>query len=441
MNQIKYPHLGLLTYSLTNHEDTKERIKEIHKKTIDNYPIDGFRYFYPLGDTEGLLVLYSVNIEGHPPQSLSCLDSLKSQIHTDPNVQDYHSINSSQKIGRTWILLGIVPSFWENFNIDSLAKEACEKLNLGAFDTVPNPQKFMGATLWEFWQPPEKWEALADENQHLVIILYPDEKSLETFNDFKIDWLRLFYYRHKILWAYSNSRNPEIKAFLKQHLLPFSQQSALTQLNLPQSEKLELELIKLKEELKKNYDIQQKYANYLSFLEVQLQTLSTNLYNYQERLKLIHQKAKTRGSTDSNLLQEFSEIPALQYKVQIETDIAALRPGLQGRDIFVSTIRGIVDIKQAESDRTFQYTVETWGVGLAVTGITATSISPFIPQMRGIDQQTPTDAFANASVTLIVSVIAGSIAKWATEQIIQSTKTNQANQLTKRNPPDELQDP
>jgi hypothetical protein len=44
------------------------------------------------------------------------------------------------------------------------------------------------------------------DSQHVIIILYPDEKTFNKSALFYQHWLRLFSYRHKILWAYGQTR-------------------------------------------------------------------------------------------------------------------------------------------------------------------------------------------------------------------------------------------
>jgi len=46
-----------------------------------------------------------------------------------------------------------------------------------------------------------------------MIVIYPDQPSASKYVDFLDHWMRLFYYRNKILFAYSQSR--EFKQSLK----------------------------------------------------------------------------------------------------------------------------------------------------------------------------------------------------------------------------------
>ncbi|NES95822.1 MAG: hypothetical protein F6K32_11420 [Desertifilum sp. SIO1I2] len=379
MTELCYPHLGLFSYTLTEGEENTNSLTFIPEDATDRESIEGFNYLCNLGDTEGLLTLYFIADEPHHhPQPLSYLHKLKQQINTNKIHQKTEQISPDKKIGKTWIILGILPSFLPDSKIDCIAQEAAKIFDFDQ-QILLEPQKFMGATIYELWTPPDRWQDLNKKNNHLVIILYPDKEKLDTFDQFKQDWMRLFYYRNKILWAYNNSVQTPMREFLKKNLLP-SDFTITQQLNPYQSGELEVDLDQLRQLLKKNYLIAKHYSQCLIFLEVQLQTLQTNFYNYQERRNSLVKKAQVLGTTDDNLLQSFIEIPAQRYQLQLEKDIAALSPGLRGRDTFINTIRGMVDIEQAKSDRNLNYIIAGASIGLATSGVTATILSTQVYQ-------------------------------------------------------------
>jgi ABC-type Fe3+ transport system permease subunit len=73
-----------------------------------------------------------------------------------------------------------------------------------------------------------------------------------------------------------------------------------------------------------------------------------------------------------------------KYKDQLEKDAVSLRPGVSILENVTSTIRGIVEIEQAERDRNFQILVGLAGVGIGTASIAASTVSPFV---EGITQQ------------------------------------------------------
>lgn len=344
-------------------------------------PIQGYYYPVRLEDTYGLLLdCYIENSQGKLDIQ-NCFSRLKGLAKSKQG-----------NLGKTWLLSGILP---EDFTGDlkELAQKAYDALDLVPRD-VKEAGKFFGVPCFEVWNYPRRWESL-DENIHVLILLFPNLEKAKKLGESYNQFMRLFCYRSKVLWAYYQTR--EIKRYLQDsYQVIFGLAKTLDHLNLMEYEK----------HLQNIAEILSSYALNLNYLEIQLNTLKINYYNYQQTLEDL---TYTIPETQLTSLADFSKTVEQKYQAQIESDIASLSPGLRVLEDLINSIRGKVEIQQAKSDRTFQYTVETWGVGLAVTGITATSISPFIPPMRGIDpsKQTPTDATINAGLTLFISLVVG----------------------------------
>ena len=446
MNQLIYPHLCLFVYHLNQGKEQPENLENIAVETVEGYPIDGWRYTFNLGDTDGLLVTYSVNDGNNTkPKDVNCFTQLQTKVLADKTVATTDDIATEIKIGKTWMILGVLPSSWDTLSAASIAQAAAKVLNIGEV-VAGKPQKFMGATVYEFSKFPQKWQNLEAENSHLVVVLYPDQNSLETFNKFKRDWLRLFCYRHKVIWSYSNTR--PIKLFLEKHFLPTEKTFDTLKVKSPELNLLAANLQQMKIALDENSKILFQYATYLSFLEVQLQTLETNLYDYQQRLISMVDKAREtktnpdanflqtvtniiHQNTDSNFLQAFTNLPAKKYRDQVKNDIAALTPGLRVREKFVDTIRGIVEIKEAElnesietRDRTFQTLVGIVGVGLGTGSMVASASANFTEEIAA-------HPFINTAINIIplppsslklvlgFSILSGAFASFVTWLVIR----------------------
>lgn len=422
MKNLIYPHLGLFLYHLNDGVKEQDKLISVAKEIYQNYPIDGFCYSSSVGDTNSLLALYSVNQEDNN-QPVSCLAALKKKILENEAVQQKIKIPADKKVGKSWMILGVIPSFWDSLTADSIALEAAKSLTNDQFTETVESEKFMGANVYEFWQPPSQWQDVEGENSHVVIILYPDKKTLDSFNEFKLDWLNLFLYRNKIIWAYGNTQNQDIKQFLRQHLLPPTPKFTSIEEKGKALSVRDSELIQRKKELQESSVIVSQYAKYITFLEVQLQTLETNLYNYQEcRNSLLKKADKFEGTTDTDLLKTFSEIPAKKCRMQITRDIAALSPGLKAQEIFINTIRGNTDIEQVESDRNLQLQIARIGIGLAATSATASLATPLvegittkkIQECKKINQEIqckeiiiPGHAVSNFGLALTISLVIG----------------------------------
>lgn len=84
---------------------------------------------------------------------------------------------------------------------------------------------------------------------------------------------------------------------------------------------------------------------------------------------------------------------------QINVDLSYLTPGEKLFDQMISTIRGIVEIEQAERDRNLQNTVQSVGFGIGVAGIVVGSAPYLVPQ------QPP--SFHTFSLVILLSILAG----------------------------------
>lgn len=421
MKQLIYPHLGLFLYHLNDGVKEEDQLIPVPKELYNGYPIDGLRYSSSLGDTNSLLALYSVNEgDNNQPQDISCLAELKNKILKDRVVEEKLKIAADRKVGKSWMILGVIPSFWDSLTADSLALEAAKSLSIGEFTETVKSEKFMGATVYEFWQAPSQWQDVEAENSHIVIILYHDKTALDSFNQFKVDWMKLFLYRHKILWAYRNSQNQDIKQFLRQHLLPADTTFTGIQVSSEASAVLESGLIQRKNMLQKSYVIVSQYAKYITFLEVQLQTLETNLYNYQERRNSLLKKAeKFGGTTDADLLKAFTQIPAKKCQMQITRDIAALSPGLKAQEIFINTLRGSADIEQVESDRNIENLIAAAGIGVGTASAAAGAgsalvkdFTQFYPIKVDKSQYPFAEPLSNLFIVLLFSLGSGWVIGW-----------------------------
>ncbi len=52
----------------------------------------------------------------------------------------------------------------------------------------------------------ELWSSQSEPSHHVVIVLFPSREMMEKAAALAPDWMGLFGYRHKITWAYGQSR-------------------------------------------------------------------------------------------------------------------------------------------------------------------------------------------------------------------------------------------
>lgn len=123
-----------------------------------------------------------------------------------------------------------------------------------------------------------------------------------------------------------------------------------------------------------------KYSYYLRDLKIHSNTIEANAKNYRYWLENLY---KISLSTDNlEIWQQFLKHTQDTLIEQIQVDLAYLDPARQLFEEMIATIRGIVEIEQAESARIrdarekrrdfeLQLVVAAIGSGLAVSGITS----------------------------------------------------------------------
>ena len=250
------------------------------------------------------------------------------------------------------------------------------------------------------------------QSQHLLIALYPDATAAKKAATFNFDWLRLFSYRHKILWAYAQSR------YLKQQFKKDSAEikefaESINSINLKQ----------LRRTIVGTQKLLPQYSINLTALSDQLRAIEVDLLNYNRRLKTLTERvsqiqikagddypskllpnvifswlqsvatssgdvganqsallakfANLQDHCDLKFLEKFSDDVAEKYQLQVQKDYEKLSPDLQLLQDLINSSRAITEIDQAQRDRTFQNTVAILGVGLAAGSFVASIAGQF----------------------------------------------------------------
>jgi len=307
---------------------------------LNGVEVKGAYRRWNVNDTDNYQLLFDASVQDRykTDQVIKLIEKLQYLAPKLPKLEN---------IGQTWMLWG-----WLESGTDAEAEELAKKAYKNLFKKDANPQaigKFLGGKVAEFWG--DKIE----DNLQLLVILYPNKAAFLEWKYFYINWLDLLCFRHKIIWAYENS------LLLKQRLVKkYNQILAIrntSRLNLP----------KLLEVMGKLSD----FTIDLNYLEFQYSTIKVNLDKYQD--KLTKMQAKARPTDDLQFLQVFGNDAKTKYLKQIKKDIDNFRPCLEILQSLTDTIRGTVEIRKAESDRTFQNIVGIVGVGLSTGGTIASA--------------------------------------------------------------------
>jgi hypothetical protein len=311
-----------------------------------------------------------------------------------PKVKDLPPgrLSEDDYLGQTWMISGwTVP---DNSQIaESIAHEIYKALINQEYQ-YQQTGEFLGATVWEMWRGEGLWEGI-EQDSHVIVIFYPEQAKFAEAAKYYNAWRYLFSCRHKIIWAYEQGRELKLR-LLKQFKNSRKDNSTLSkqgfhelQINNNLSKKglheiqtdnstlSEKGLHELKADLQTNINALSSYVYDINLLQVQQHTVDVNLGNYEKQRQKLFPSQK--------FLEEFSKIVKDKYQVQLEKDYLSFNPGLAILENVTDTIRGMVEIEQAQRDRrietqntNFQNAVAVIGVAVATASFTASIVSPFV---------------------------------------------------------------
>ncbi|MEG5138013.1 MULTISPECIES: hypothetical protein [unclassified Microcoleus] len=332
-------------------------------------PLDGYAYPVKFGDTYAVQFDLSGKIEPDSDkkfarEGIDCLEGLKKEIIS--------RFSQPATIGQSWLVWGELTA--DDQDALETAKNCYDQLKL-----VPKAKwdrdlkasgQFLGANLYELWLPRGERGNIS-QNYHVLICLFPNsgEASIITTRD-KItklypQFIRLFGYRNKVIWAYQQSRQ------LKSKLKDASRKIQEIVSQLPeQVNAAKVDLKQLQENLVYCLTIFSIYANYISRLEEQENTIKTNLNNYKKRLKTIAKRME-KPENELDFMTNFSDFAEEKYVTQVKADNRSLSAGLRLLENAIETVEGIIEIERARSDRTLNFTIGTVGVGIGTSGVAA----------------------------------------------------------------------
>ncbi|MDM8557919.1 hypothetical protein [Candidatus Parabeggiatoa sp. HSG14] len=373
-------------------------------------------YYYPvrLTDSYGLLLDCSLKTQ-QQDDDLTWLSDLQSYINEQLNGQ-------MGSIGQTLMFSVQLPEVlrWEH---EAIAKRCYNALiPKGNFaENKTGQTEFLGGSLFEFWQYSAQTDNKSNKNNknhHIIIIFYSDEKAAKTMAQFYPDWIHLLLYRHKMMWAYKQSR------FLKKRLKAKSVDIEECRKEIDLYSIQQFNADKLQQTLDQAWRILSNYTTALNQLEQQSRTIETNYSNYQKRLFQLEEKTGQK----LDLFRQFSEKVQEKYLHQIQMDCRNLNPELRSLENVIDYIRARVAIEDERRDRSFQETIAIWGIGLAAGAIVA-SISSHFPTITETEALAhPIGLFLSAfsipsgwiapGISLTLSVGAAMVAGLVTKTII-----------------------
>ncbi|MCP2731677.1 hypothetical protein [Limnofasciculus baicalensis] len=361
-------------------------------------PLDGWYYPLQIGDTYALQVNYSGKLNPNRKYNDDVQDiDDKPFLHLKQEIIEKIA-HQTGSIGQTWVLSAKLTTSKTDSDIEKIAQECYSQIlsNYNWRLDLIGKGTLLGGTLFQLWYRPENhglngkefWDKFRQESYHVLIWLFPENQTPEEMRDnlqiLYYDFLRLFQYRHKIIWAYYQSRYH--KLLLKKEYIDI--QPAIRSIReLTETGKSNrVNLSQLQKTLNDHLINLSDYALALNYLENQGRTIEVNLKNYEDR---IHDMIRKYPGSDLEVIDKFSsEIYGKKYHRQVVSDCQNFQPGLTLLENMNSTIQGIIDLEQTKSDRALDDTIAIAGIGLSLSGLTATAISV---------QQPPPSSYHNFS--------------------------------------------
>lgn len=260
---------------------------------------------------------------------------------------------------------------------DTLAKKLAIALVAGTnLNPVRSQQgELFGSLLFEYQAlDPDEPDNPAKQC-HILIVINNSQAATATLAAEAYNWLlNLLCSYHKILYIYQLARQRyrdarTIYSNLENKIQEFNSLISENQTQLSGLKSLMGEIPQ------KNFD----YTRCLQDLQTHHTAITTNITNY----RICLEKIQTIDSGNSpQSWQDFINKDCKKWQEQIQTDINYLTPGQELFGQFVDTIRGIVEIKQTESDRSLENKIQEIGIafggGAIVSGVVTQHIDkPF----------------------------------------------------------------
>lgn len=347
--------------------------KVIRLSLESNFPKhEGYYYPVRINDSYGLLLNCSL-LENQKTNDLTWLNSLQKLVAESVS-------NQTGTLGETWFFSAQLENLEQS---EELATKIYQALmpDANATENKIGKSDFFNGEIFEFTK--------FDEDKHHVIITFYKEKSnLDNENKFFKDWMRLLFYRHKITWAYNQSRQLVNK--LKKGAIDIQTTEQEIQNHF---DKNKFNSEQLQEALNKAWSNLSHYEIHLDQLNSQIHTIDINLGNYQKRLKTLSKKS----ASSLTVFEKFHYLAKEKYCLQVQKDYEAFSPKLRRLDNIIKYIQASIAIREETRDRELLHTATFLGVGLATGAI----VSSIIEQAPLIDNNT--DSWQNFSISLGIS--------------------------------------
>ncbi|WP_017720492.1 hypothetical protein [Kamptonema formosum] len=311
-------------------------------------------------------------------------------------------------------------------NLQQLADECYRSFTGIPSDPLPFKQtaQLFGSPIFEYSIPGEPGEC------EVTVWFFLTEIASEKFVDNYREFADLFFYRRKVLYSYYSGKADYETA--RKKCQDIEREIANLQQIPAQPALGSAELTDLKQKLKTLLQIALEYSQLLRNLEYARTTVEINGDNYEEKLKILAGELRKQydiGGGELEYLERFSQLDCRKFQEQLQAYLNYLGHGSDLLDKAISTIRGLVEIDEAERDRQLEKTIQSLGVGIGagvgVAGIIASSYQLIEqkPWQWPPSFSLPVHPFVAAVGWSVVAGAAVSVLGWLITKYILNSKT------------------
>ncbi|MDY7006456.1 MAG: hypothetical protein SWX82_21685 [Cyanobacteriota bacterium] len=382
----------------------------------NNSPYKGFIYPQFLNDTYSFsLTIYYPQNPGKDKVPFAELSQLKPprQFFSGINHNSDQTLQKTQKKafwGSTIILSGFLPEKPETpAELKPLADRYLQNfLNLENLEDAPpfyTSGELIDGYIYEY-QNPNNYHPYG----HIIILFIFAETTTEKLNKIQWDLPELFLYHHKNKQNFADSKK-EYKTALEDIkkiediiqnfpvYLPTIEEEKLriesaesrgilatsnsveilhkTSLPISNSSTLSDQQLKnLKQQIKNLLDLSLKNSQYLRSLGNFQNTIDINRENYLNKINRLEKLTQSQ----LNIWQDYANLDFQRFQRQIQADLTYLHQGSLLLDRAIATIRGLVEIDQAERDQQrqkaeqlLQDNIQAIGLGVGTGAILAST--------------------------------------------------------------------
>lgn len=351
-------------------------------KQQDDFPIQAVIYPLKISDSYAL----NLSLEGEQKFGKDAIE-----IQQLKKLNPDNCLNIKTYLGKI-ILLTVFINDSQKPELDKIQKECLNTIlppeNQPSFYTKT---ELFNSDVFIYGNPKKKNQNKDKSYQQVWLIFFTQQENRDLFEESYWDFPPLFLEFHKIVNAFHYGKKhykladkeiDNLGKIIKNVKEEYGLNSNKKKETLP---KINLDLLKdqLKTILTKNL----KFSEILRKLELSQNTLSINLYDYQKSCEQL----QTKIDDDLSLLKSFSTKEFASFEKEIQANIKYVSQDSLLIQEAVSTIRALIEIDQAqsdrkmqqlkeqqletqeESDRQLQITLAAVGTGMAVGGIIASS--------------------------------------------------------------------